>query len=97
MFQEPKGIPLKREVDHEIKLMLQSPLSNIGLYRQSVMEANEVKKELQYFLDQGVIQPSTSPCGTPINIVPKKDGTWNICIDYKALRINTLYPRSMIC
>jgi hypothetical protein len=47
VFQEPKGLPPKREVEHEIQLLLDSPLSNIGLYRQSVLEANEVKKQLQ--------------------------------------------------
>jgi hypothetical protein len=34
VFQEPKGIPPKREVEHEIQLLPDSPLSNIGLYRQ---------------------------------------------------------------
>jgi hypothetical protein len=46
VFQEHKGIPPKREVEHEIELFLESPLSNIGLYRQFILEANEVKKKL---------------------------------------------------
>jgi hypothetical protein len=42
-----------------------------------------------------VIQPSSSACGSPIIIVPKKDGTWGMCIDYKALdniTLNKRYP-----
>jgi hypothetical protein len=42
-----------------------------------------------------VIRPSTSPCGSPITIVPKKEGTWRMCIDYRALNKITLknqYP-----
>jgi hypothetical protein len=38
VFQEPKGIPPKREVEHEIQLFPDSPLPNIGLYRQFVLE-----------------------------------------------------------
>jgi hypothetical protein len=33
VFQEPKGIPPKRDVEYEIKLFPDSPFSNIGLYR----------------------------------------------------------------
>jgi len=93
VFQEPKGTPPKREVEHEIQLLPESPLSNIGLYRESVLEADEVKKQLQQLLEQGVIRPSTSPCGSPIIIVPKKDGTWQMCIDYRALNKITLKNR----
>ena len=63
VFQEPKGIPPKREVEHEIQLFPDSPLLNIELYRQSILEANEVKKKLQQLLEHGVIQPRNSPCG----------------------------------
>ena len=44
MFREPKGLPPKREVEHEIQLFLDSPLPNIGLYGQFFIEESEVKK-----------------------------------------------------
>jgi hypothetical protein len=82
-------------VEHEIHFFPNSPLPNIGLYRQSILEANEVKKQLQQLLEQGVILPSNSPCGSPIIIVPKKDGTWRMCINYRALNkivLKNRYP-----
>ena len=47
LFQEPQGLLPKREVEHEIQLLLESPLPNIRLYRQSIIEVDEVKKHIQ--------------------------------------------------
>jgi hypothetical protein len=95
MFKEPKGLPLKRGVQHEIQLQQECPLPNIGMYRMSVMENAEIKKQIQELLDKEVIVPSSSPCGSPIVLVPKKDGTWHTCVDFKALNkiaVKNRYP-----
>jgi hypothetical protein len=44
MFKEPKGLPPKRGIQHEIQLQQDCPLPNIGMYRMSVMENAEIKK-----------------------------------------------------
>jgi hypothetical protein len=95
MFQEPKGLPPKRAIQHEIRLQQDCPLPNIGIYRMSVMDNVEIKKQMQEFLGKGVIMPSTFPCGSPIVLVPKKDGTWNMCVDFRDLNkitVNKHYP-----
>ena len=33
IFQVPKGLPPKRQVEHEIQLQKDVPLPNIGMYR----------------------------------------------------------------
>jgi hypothetical protein len=46
-------------------------------------------------LDQGVIRPISSPCGSPIVLVPNKYGTWRMCVDYQALNkimVKNQYP-----
>jgi hypothetical protein len=85
IFQVLKGLPPKRQVEHEIQLQQDVPLPNIGMYRLLVLENAEIKKQVQELVEQGVIRPSASPCGSPTILVPKKDGTWHMCMDFRAL------------
>jgi len=39
------------------------------------------------------INPYASPCGSPILLVPKKDGSWCMCINYKAIKKITVKNR----
>src|SRR3984957_4458808 len=85
LFQEPKGLPSKKAIVHDIILQQDAPLPNIGMYRLSALENAEIKKQVQELLEKGFIRPSTSPCWSSIVLVRKKDGSWRMCIDYRAL------------
>ena len=54
VFQKPKVIPPKMEVEHEIKLFPESPSSNNGLYKEFVLEVEGVNNQLQQMLEQGI-------------------------------------------
>ena len=58
-------------------------------------ELNELKAQLKYLLDKGLIRPSISPWDAPMLFIKKKDASLRICIDYRQLNKVTIknnYP-----
>nr|GFC98082.1 DNA/RNA polymerases superfamily protein [Tanacetum cinerariifolium] len=50
----------------------------------------ELAKQLKELSDKGFIRPSSSPWGAPVLFVKKKDGSFQMCIDYRDLNKLTL-------
>ena len=99
LFQESKVLPPKREIQHEIHLQHDATLPKIGMYRSSIIDNSEIKKQVHELLERGDIRPSSSPCGSPIVLVPNKYGTWRMCVDYRVLNKTTImdmYPLPQI-
>ena len=64
-------------------------------YRLSPDKVELSNKEVQYMLDHGIIQPSTSSWSSPCVLVPKPDGSIRFCTDYRKLNAVTktdVYP-----
>jgi hypothetical protein len=85
IFTSPVGVPVHCQVKHPIDLTLGASLPNGPIYQRSVLENDEIKRQIQKLLHKGHIRPSSSPCGRPIMLVQKKDGTWRLCINYRVL------------
>jgi hypothetical protein len=93
IFTSPAGVPLHCQVKHPIDLTPGAPLPNGPIYRCFVLENDEIKRHIQELLQKGHIRPSSSPCGSLIILGQKKDGTWRLCIDYRALNKITVRNR----
>eukprot|EP00253_Pinus_taeda_P003377 PITA_03377 len=52
-----------------------------------------MKRQIQELLQKGHICSSSSPCGSPIMLVQKKDRTWRLYIDYWVLNKITAHNR----
>ncbi|GJW16490.1 hypothetical protein Tco_0020623 [Tanacetum coccineum] len=90
LFDDVGEMPPNQIIEHDIQLVEDSTLPKIGMYRNSVLENNEIKWQVEELLKSCVIRPSSSLCGSPIVLVPKKDGRWRMCVDYRALNKITI-------
>eukprot|EP01018_Ginkgo_biloba_P014456 Gb_10706 [translate_table: standard] len=79
------GLLPDRGINHHIDLIPGSSLPNQVAYRLSLMENAELNRQVQKLLEKEVIRESLTPCLTPALLAPKKDGSWQLCVDSRAM------------
>ncbi|GKD97288.1 hypothetical protein Tco_1381185 [Tanacetum coccineum] len=62
-------------------------------YRLEPSEMKEWSDQLKELSDKGFIRPSSSPWGAPVLFVKKKDGSFQMGIDYRELNKLTVKNR----
>ncbi|GBG66655.1 hypothetical protein CBR_g66791 [Chara braunii] len=82
--KEPFGLP-NRSTKHHIELLPGAVPPKGRMYRMSPAELEELGKQLETLTSKGWIRPSTSEFGKPVLFVPKGNGEFRMCIDYRGL------------
>nr|GFA11179.1 putative reverse transcriptase domain-containing protein [Tanacetum cinerariifolium] len=94
-FDELPGLPPPRQVEFRIDLISGVAPVVRAPYRLAPSEMKEFSKQLRELSKKGFIRPSSSPWGASVLFVKKKNGSFQMCIDYTELNklmIKNRYP-----
>ena len=86
----PSGLPPIQGIEHQIDFVPGAAISNRPAYRSNPEETKELQKQVSDLLDKCYIHESLSPCAVPVLLVPKKDGSWKMCVDCRAINNITI-------
>ena len=92
----PDGLPPIRGIEHQIDFIPGAAVPNRPAYRTNPSEAKEIQRQVEELLTKGYVRESLSPCSVPVILVPKKDGTWRMCMDCHAINKITVKYRHPI-
>ena len=90
VFEEPKGLPPCR--GHEQQIVLKQGNQPICQrpYRYPFYQKSEIENIVIDLLKSGSIRNSQSPFASLVLLVRKVDGSWRMCVDYRALNKDTV-------
>ena len=95
-FSEPSTMPPARSFDHPINLFPNQGPVSVHPYRYPYVQKEEIERQVIELLTKGLIRHSRSAYSSPVILVRKKDQSWRMCIDYRALNKVTVLDKFLI-
>jgi len=92
----PGELPPLHNIQHAIALVPSSQLPNLPCYRLNPSEEAELNRQVQELFSKGFVRHSMSPCTISALLTPKKDGSWRMCVNSRAINKITVKYRLLI-
>uniref|UniRef100_A0A2N9GLY6 Retrotransposon gag domain-containing protein n=1 Tax=Fagus sylvatica TaxID=28930 RepID=A0A2N9GLY6_FAGSY len=92
----PSGLPPIRGIEHQIDFVPGATIPNRPAYRSNPEETKELQRQVEELLAKGHVRERMSPCAVSVILVPKKDGTWRMCVDCRVINNITVKIRGRI-
>jgi hypothetical protein len=95
VFKDTIQLPPERSQVHHINLYPNHGIINARPCRYPHHQKEEIEKQVAELLNVGVIRPSMSSFASHVILIKKKDISWRMCVDYRALNKATIpdkYP-----
>ena len=92
----PNGLSSIQGIGHQIDFVLGATIPNRPAYRSNLDETKELQKQVGELMEKGYVRDSLSPCAVSVILVPKKDWTWRMCVDFRAINNITIKYRHPI-
>src|SRR5262245_19183178 len=90
VFAEDKNaLGLTDEIRHEIKLSDEMPIKQAP-YRVAHNKKRFLDDEVQRMYQQGIVVDSDSDWASPVVLIPKPNGEWRFCVDFRQLNAKTI-------
>jgi len=68
---------------HKIRLKPDAKPIKQRYYRLTKLKSDILKEEITKLIHKGLIEPSYSEWSSPVVLVPKHNGKWRMCVDYR--------------
>ncbi|GKV00637.1 hypothetical protein SLEP1_g13301 [Rubroshorea leprosula] len=82
----PNSLPPIRGIEHHIDFIPGATIPNQPAYRSNPNEAKELEKQVEELMKKRHVRESMSQCAVPMLLVPRKDGTWRMCVHCRAIK-----------
>jgi len=77
-------------IEHPMDFIPGASIPNRPIYRSNPKESKELQWQVEELMLKGYIRESMSPCAVLMLLVPKKDKTWQMCVNCRTINNITI-------